>query len=127
MLETKGQGNNKMKITKKQLRRIIRESMMQHQGEWDPASSVPPEAFGGGGPDRMKGIVIKSMADFYSISSEELTSALGTSIDLTPEEISEVLQDALVQARKTMPFDERHGSGKETRIGQHILRVLGSK
>ena len=116
-----------MKITKRQLRRIIRESMMQHQGEWDPASSVPPEAFGGGGPDRMKEIVINGAADFYLISPEELTSALGTSIDLTPEEISEIIQDAVIQARKTMPFDDRHGEGKEARVGQHILRVLGSK
>ena len=75
----------------------------------------------------MKQIVINSTADFYSISPVELESALGTSIDLTPEEIQEILHAALIQARKTMPFDDRYGEGSEARIGQHILRVLHSK
>ena len=118
------QEENKMKITKRQLRKIIRESMMQHQGEWNPSSNVPSEAFGGGGDDRMKEIIIGDAASFYSVSPEEVTSALGDLIDLSPENISKILNDTLAQARQAMPFDERYGPGKEARMGKYVLQIL---
>ena len=113
-----------MKITKSQLRQIIRESIMDLQGEWDPASNVPPESFGGGGDEVMKREVLKGAADFYSISSEELMSALGAAMELTAQEIDEILTNALVQAHRTMPFDEKYGPNKESKIGQYVLQIL---
>jgi len=113
-----------MKITKRQLKRIIKESIMDLQGEWDPASNVPPESFGGGGDEVMKREVLKGAADFYSISPEELKSALGDALELSAQEIDEILTNALVQAHRTMPFDEKYGPDKETRIGQYVLQIL---
>tara|TARA_A100001515_G_C4496543_1_gene185168 strand:- start:243 stop:593 length:351 start_codon:yes stop_codon:yes gene_type:complete len=113
-----------MKLTKTKLKQIIKESIRDFQGEWDPASNVPPESFGGGGDEVMKREALKNAADFYSIPLEELESALGAAMELTAEEVGETLTNALVQAHRTMPFDEKYGPGKEARIGEYVLRIL---
>ena len=69
-------------------------------------------------------IIIGDAASFYSVSPEEVTSALGDLIDLSPENISKILNDTLAQARQAMPFDERYGPGKEARMGKYVLQIL---
>jgi hypothetical protein len=127
---------SKMKITKTQLRQIIRESMYpdQYSSKDSAIQDFPPEAFGFG-PDSLKAGIIDIAAKFYSISPEELTSALEPVLeihrqaldptkDLSHENISEILNNTVAQARQAMPFDERRGAGKEARIGKYILQIL---
>tara|TARA_R110001599_G_scaffold21341_1_gene80064 strand:+ start:1306 stop:1989 length:684 start_codon:yes stop_codon:yes gene_type:complete len=116
---------SKMKITKTQLRQIIRESMYQYQNpSEDNAIGFPPEAFGGGGPDMMRDIVINEFIKDFEMSKSDLVSAVGELMELTPEDLSEFLTNAHIKAYRAMSFDEKHGQGREARIGQRILKTL---
>jgi len=117
---------SKMKITKRQLRQIIRESMYQYQNssEDNTINSFPPEAFGGGGPDMMRDIVINEFIKDFEMLKSDLVSAIGELMELSPEDLSEFLTNAHVKAYRAMSFDEKHGKGREARIGQHILKTL---
>ena len=54
---------------------MIRESIMDLQGEWDPASNVPPESFGGGGGCLVrKTFVADSLSDTLTVVVGEETS-----------------------------------------------------
>ena len=127
---------SKMKITKRQLRQIIRESIYpdQYSSKDNVIQDFPPEAFGFG-PDSLKAGIIDIAAKFYSIPLEELTSALEPVLeihrqaidptkDLSHDDISKILNNTVAQARQAMPFDERYGAGKEARIGKYILQIL---
>ena len=117
---------SKMKITKTQLRQIIRESMYpdQYSSEDNVIQDFPSEAFGGGGPDLMRDIVINEFIKDFEIPKGDLVSAVGELMELTPEDLSEFLTNAHIKAYRNMPFDEKHGQGREARIGQRILKTL---
>ena len=124
-----------MKITKSQLKKLIKEELENTLSEIDISgeeyadamAGSPPEGFfgaGEGGLDRLrKEMNIGDAADFYSIPSEDLIDALGAD-EKTADEIDELLTNALIQAHRTMPFDEKYGKGKEARIGKYVLQIL---
>ena len=106
----------------------------QYSSKDNVIQDFPPEAFGFG-PDSLKAGIIDIAAKFYSISLEELTSALEPVLeihrqaldptkDLSHDDISRILNNTVAQARQAMPFDERRGAGKEARIGKYILQIL---
>jgi len=110
-----------MKITKARLKQIIKEEIRDFQGDFDPSANMPPESFGG--DETAKKSLIQSAAEFYSIPAEEFMAALDYT-ERTAEEINDLLTNALVQAHKTMPFNEKYGPGKESRIGQYVMKIL---
>ena len=110
-----------MKITKTRLKQIIKEEIRDFQGDFDPSANMPPESFGG--DETAKRDLIQSAAEFYSIPAEEFMAALDYT-QKTAEEINNLLTNALVQAHKTMPFNEKYGAGKESRIGQYVMKIL---
>ena len=124
-----------MKITRSQLKKLIKEELESTLSEIDfsgeeyadaMAKSPPEGAFGayeGSFEQLRKDADIDAAAKFYSIPPEELKKALGSD-EKTADEIDELLTNALIQAHKTMPFDEKYGKGKEARIGQYVLKIL---
>lgn len=110
-----------MKITKTRLKQIIKEEIRDFQGDFDPSANMPPESFGGDEP--LKDAYIENAAEFYSIPAEEFRAVLD-STEKTAEEVNDILTNALVQAHKTMPFKEKYGKGKESRIGKYVMKIL---
>jgi hypothetical protein len=111
-----------MKITKTRLKQIIKEeSIMDFQGEFDPSANMPPESFGG--DEVTKKSLIQSAAEFYSIPAEEFMAVLD-STERTAEDINELLTNALIQAHRTMPFDEKYGPNSESKIGEYVMKIL---
>ena len=110
-----------MKITKTRLKQIIKESIMDFQGEFDPSANMPPESFGG--DEVTKKSLIQSAAEFYSIPAEEFMAVLD-STERTAEDINELLTNALIQAHRTMPFDEKYGPNRESKIGEYVMKIL---
>jgi hypothetical protein len=106
-----------MKITKTRLKQIIKEEIR----DFDPSANVPPESFGG--DETMKKALIQNAAEFYSIPAEEFMAVLD-STERTAEDINDLLTNALIQAHKTMPFKEKYGPNKESRIGQYVMKIL---
>ena len=110
-----------MKITKAKLKQIIKESIMDFQGEFDPSANMPPESFGG--DEVTKKSLIQSAAEFYSIPAEEFMAVLNYT-ERTAEDINKLLTNALIKAHKTMPFDEKYGPNREGRIGKYVMNIL---
>ena len=110
-----------MKITKARLKQIIKEEIRDFQGDFDPSSNMPPESFGG--DEATKKALIQNAAEFYSIPAEEFMAVLDYT-EKTAEEVNDILTNALVRAHKTMPFNEKYGPGKESRIGQYVMDIL---
>ena len=110
-----------MKITRKQLKKIIRESMSGMQGEWDPSANMPDQSFGGDMTG--KNYRIEGAAEFYGVPVEELRAALDFE-NMTAGEIDQLRTDTMVSAYKSMDFNDRHGKGREGRIGEVVLQML---
>ena len=110
-----------MKITRRKLQKIIRESMSDMQGEWDPSANMPDQSFGGDMTG--KNYRIDGAAEFYGIPVEELRAALDFE-NRTAGEIDQLLTDTMVSAYKSMDFNNRHGKGREGRIGEIVLQML---
>lgn len=110
-----------MKITKAKLKQMIIEAMNDMQGEFDPSANMPTQSFGGDMTG--KNYRIDGAAEFYGIPVEELRTALDFE-NKTAGEIDEILTDAMVKAYKSMDFADRHGAGRDGRLGEIVLQML---
>ena len=80
-----------------------------------------PQSFGG--EMTGKNYRIDGAAEFYGIPVEELRAALDFE-NRTAEEIDQILTDAMMNAYKSMDFNDRHGEGRNGRIGEVVLQML---
>ena len=110
-----------MKITKTTLKQMIREAMEDMQGEFDPSANMPTQSFGGDMTG--KNYRIDGAAEFYGIPVEELRTALDFE-NRTAEEIDELLISTMEKAYKSMNFNDRHGEGRDGRLGEVVLQML---
>ena len=110
-----------MKITKGRLKQMIREAMDDMQGEFDPSANMPTQSFGGDMTG--KNYRIDGAAEFYGIPVEELRTALDFE-NRTAEEIDQILTDTMMKAYKSMDFADRHGGGRNGRLGEVVLQML---
>ena len=104
-----------MKITKKQLRRIIREAMEGEQLQL-PLSQDP-----------RKVEMIEDMADFLMRGDDVIIAAIEGYDSMSAEQLEDYLESLYTTAAESMTFSEKYGSQRDDIMRMHVAEQLGLK